>query len=96
MSKSENTTVKTKTPKTTFVQGENYIEGTVTDIIGKGEKSRLRINGVPVSQPALSALASLGIVEKVGVAERPEGVRGPKPTIVRLYTDRPNMTVTRR
>ena len=82
--------------KSTFVQGADFIEGTVSDIIGKGEKSRLRINGTPAGQPELSVLARLGIATEVGTADRPEGTRGPKPKILRIPTNVAGMTVARR
>lgn len=97
MTTDTNTAVKTtKNAKSTFAKGDNYIEGTVADIIGRGDKSRLRINGKEVKQPDLSTLARLGLAEAVGEAERPEGTRGPRPTIYRIPTDRVGMVVTRR
>jgi hypothetical protein len=82
--------------KTTFNQTPEYIEGTVADIIGRGKESRLRINGKVVKQPDLSVLARLGLATEVGVAERPEGKRGPAPVIYRLMLNQPNMVVARR
>ena len=82
--------------KTTFNQTPDYIEGTVADIIGRGKDSRLSINGKRVKQPDLSTLARLGLATEVGVAERPEGKRGPAPTIYRLPLNQPGMVVTRR
>ena len=81
--------------KTTFRQEEDFIEGTVVDIIGKGEKSRLRINGNPVSQPDLSALARLGLASVVGQVKT-EGKRGKIPSIIRIPTNIPGMVVARR
>lgn len=82
--------------KTTFNQTADFIEGTVADIIGKGATSRLRINGKPVKQPDLSTLARLGLATEIGVAERPEGKRGPAPVIYRLPTNNPAMAVARK
>lgn len=82
--------------KSTFVQTADYIEGTVADIIGKGATSRLRINSKPVKQPDLSTLARLGLATEVGVAERPEGKRGPAPVIYRLPLNTPGMVVARK
>lgn len=82
--------------KSTLTIGEGFIEGTIADILGRGEKSRLRINSNVVSQPDLSTLQRLGICETVGTAERAEGTRGPKPTIIRIRTDVPGMVVARR
>lgn len=82
--------------KSTFTQTPDYIEGTVADIIGRGEKSRLRINGKEVKQPDLSTLARLGIASEVGVAERPEGQRGTAPVIYRLPLNHPGMVVARK
>lgn len=82
--------------KTTLKQTPEYIEGTVADIIGRGETSRLRINGKLVKQPDLSTLARLGFATEVGVAERPEGKRGPAATIYRLPLGNPAMRVARR
>lgn len=87
---------KSKGRRSTFVRGEDYIEGTIADLIGRGEESRLRINGKPVSQPDLSTLTRLNIAVSVGVAERPEGKRGPAPAIVRIPTNIPGLTVARR
>ena len=81
--------------KTTFKQTEEFIEGTVADIIGKGENSRLRINGKPVKQPDLSALHRLGFATEVGQADT-GGRRGPKPAILRLPLNVPGMVVARR
>lgn len=81
---------------TTFNQTADFIEGTVADIIGKGQTSRLRINGKHVKQPDLSTLARLGLATEVGVAERPEGKRGPAPVIYRLPLNNPAMVVARK
>ncbi|BBA65200.1 predicted ORF [Xanthomonas phage XacN1] len=82
--------------KTTFNQTPDYIEGTVADIIGRGKDSRLSINGKRVKQPDLSTLARLGLATEVGVAERPEGKRGPAPVIYRIPLHNPAMVVNRR
>lgn len=83
--------------KTTFNQTPDYIEGTVADIIGRGKDSRLSINGKRVKQPDLSTLARLGLATEVGVAERPEGKRGPapasKPNCLPLFLTLPLMTL---
>lgn len=82
--------------KTTLKQTADYIEGTVADIIGRGETSRLRINGKLVKQPDLSTLARLGLATEVGVAERPEGKRGPAAMVYRIPLGNPAMRVARR
>lgn len=82
--------------KSTLKQTAEYIEGTVADIIGRGETSRLRINGKLVKQPDLSTLARLGLATEVGVAERPAGKRGPAATVYRIPLDNPAMRVARR
>lgn len=82
--------------KTTLKRTADYIEGTVADIIGRGETSRLRINGKLVKQPDLSTLARLGLATEVGTAVRPEGKRGPAATIYRLPLNNPGMVVARR
>ena len=82
--------------KTTFNQTPDFIEGTVADLIGKGQTSRLTINGKRVKQPDLSTLARLGIATEVGTAERPAGKRGPAPVILRLPLNQPGLTVARK
>ncbi len=71
---------------------ENYVQGTVKELI-RGD--RLRVNGQKVDQPALSVLARLGIATEVGVADRPEGTRGPAPKVYRLNLT-PAVTVARK
>lgn len=72
-------TSKTSTLKVTA----DSIEGTVAELT-RGD--RLRINGKKVGQPEMSVLARLGIAVEVGVAERPDGQRGPAPKIYALPT----------
>lgn len=82
--------------KSTLTIGEDYIEGTIADILGRGKEPRLRINTKPATQPDLSTLQRLGIAKTVGTAERAEGTRGPKPAIIRIPTNIPGMVVARR
>lgn len=92
----EQTESKNKGRRTTFTRGEDFIEGTVADLIGRGEESRLRINGSPVRQTDLSVLNRLGIAVAVGIAPKPEGKTGPAPAILRIPTNVPGITVARR
>lgn len=81
--------------KSTLTIGEDYIEGTIADILGRGQP-RLRINSKVATQPDLSTLQRLGIAKTIGTAERAEGTRGPKPTIIRIPTIIPGMVVARK
>jgi len=72
-------TSKTSTLKVT----DTSIEGTVADLTRGG---KLRINGKAVGQPEMSVLARLGIAVEVGVADRPEGKRGPAAKVYALPT----------
>ncbi len=67
----------------TLKKTEEAVEGTVAELTRGG---RLRINGKVVDQPAMSVLARLGIATEIGVAERPEGKRGPAAKIYSLPT----------
>lgn len=82
--------------KSTLTVTDTYIEGTIADILGRGKEPRLRINSKHATQPDLSTLQRLGIAETVGTAERAEGTRGPKPTIIRIPTNIPGMVVARK
>ncbi len=65
---------KTAKPSTVVTTAKS-IRGTIADLT-KG-KGAILVNGLPVDQPGLSALTRYGFGKEVGVADRPEGQRGP-------------------
>lgn len=61
------------------------IVGTTADLIN-GENP-ITLNGQTLTQSDLSVLNRLGIVQAVGVADRPQGQRGPAPKIWSIPTN---------
>ena len=81
---------KAAAPKAPAKKAPTTIRGTIAELVGA-----VTINGLPVDQPTLSALTRMGIGKKVGTAEKPEGQRGPAPTIWE-FTTQPRINVARR